>query len=67
MFEENYSSNQNQLTKQDSVKSKIAHIKQTQKLIKQIEKLEIEIAKLSRQIDSKEQKLNVLLEELDSS
>ena len=67
MFEENHSSNQQQLVKTDSVKLKITQIKQTQKTINQIEKLEKEIAKLYKQIDSKEQKLKVLLEELDSS
>jgi len=67
MYEENSSSRLNQSTKQDRVKTKIAQIKITQKLIKQLEKLDSEITKLSKQLSLKKQKRTELIEKLDSS
>ena len=65
MYEENNSSNHNRLSTQESVKSKIAKIKQTQKLIKRLERLEIEIARLNRQLNAKKSKQKELIAELD--
>jgi len=65
MYEENNSSNFNRLSTQESVKSKIAKIKQTQKLIKRLERLEIEIARLNRQLNAKKSKQKELIAELD--
>ena len=65
MYEENNSSNHNRLSTQESVKSKIAKIKQTQKLIKRLVRLEIEIARLNRQLNAKKSKQKELIAELD--
>jgi len=65
MYEEDNSSNLNRLSTRESVKSKIAKIKQTQKVIKRLERLEIEIARLNRQLDIKKSKQKELMAELD--
>ena len=65
MYEDNNSSNLKRLNTQESVKAKIAKIKQTQKVIKRLERLEIEIARLNRQLDAKKSKQKELMAELN--
>ena len=65
MYEENNSSHLNRLSTQESVKAKIAKIKQTQKLIKRLERLEVEIARLNKQLNTKKSKQKELIAELN--
>jgi uncharacterized membrane-anchored protein YhcB (DUF1043 family) len=65
MYDEVHSFNKNRSVTQESVRLKIAKIKETQRLIKRLERLEIEIARSKKQLDTKKSKRAELLKELD--
>jgi len=65
MYEENNPSNLKRLSTQESVRSKIVKIKQTQKVIKRLERLEVEIARLNKQLNTKKSKQKELIAELN--